>query len=303
MDVTADVAAIQKACKGFGTNEAALIRILAHRDGPTIDAIRRAYHHGGGLVKTLESETSGDFRTVLMATALGPVESNVFWVNRAVAGMGTDEDMLTDAIMGRTNADMATMNQLYQIRYGRSLETAVRSDLSMKTEDLFVMALKVQKPEEWVQPDMRAVANDVAVLYGATKGRLGTDETAVSGIMIRNNEAHLRAVCKEYTRAYGDITKMIRSEFSGHMRDAFLFLVEGALDKAKRDAMLLEAAMKGFGTKDDHLIMRVVRIHWDKRHLENVKLTYQNIYKKELSKRIRGETSGNYREMLLSLIQ
>lgn len=280
-----------------------MIRVLAHRDGPTIDAIRRAYHHGGGLIKTLESEASGDFRTVLVATALGPVESNVFWANRAVAGMGTDEDMLTEAIMGRTNADMATMNQLYQIRYGRSLETAVRSDLSMKTEDLFVMALKVQKPEEWVQPDMRAVANDVAVLYGATKGRLGTDETAVSGIMIRSNEAHLRAVCNEYTRVYGDITKMIRSEFSGHMRDAFLFLVEGVLDKAKRDAVLLEAAMKGFGTKDDHLIMRVVRIHWDKRHLENVKLTYQNLYKKELSKRIRGETSGNYREMLLSLIQ
>ncbi|KAI5857175.1 hypothetical protein BZA05DRAFT_387471 [Tricharina praecox] len=303
IDVTADVAAIQKACKGFGTDDAALIRVLASRDGPTIDAIRRGYHHSGGLIKTLEAETSGDFRTALVATALGPIESSVFMANRAVAGIGTDEAMLTEALMGRTNAEMASINQLYQVRYGRSLETAVRSDLSMKTEELFVMALKVQKPDEWVQPDMRAVANDVAVMFGATKARVGTDETSVSGIIIRSNEAHLRAVCKEYNRIHGDITKMIRSEFSGHMRDAFLYVIEGALDKAKRDADLLEAAMKGFGTKDDHLIMRVVRIHWNKRHLENVKLTYRNTYGKDLGKRIRGETSGHYRDMLLALIQ
>ncbi|KAF8243983.1 Annexin, partial [Wilcoxina mikolae CBS 423.85] len=293
INITPDVTAIHKACKGFGTDETALIKVLANRDGPTIDAIRRGYPYGD-LVKTLDKETSGDFRTILHATALGPLESLVFWAHRAVNGMGTNEDMLTEAIMGRSNYEISAMKTVFQQRYGRSLETAVKADLSMKTEELFVMALRAQKPEEWVQPNPQQVMSEVQAIYAATKGRLGTDETTVSGILTRCNEAQIRAIVYEYGRLHGDFSKMIKSEFSGHMRDAFLYLVEGATenDKATRDARLLEAAMKGFGTKDDLLIMRVVRIHWDKRHMANVKAAYRSLYGKDLSKRIRGETSG-----------
>ena len=57
------------------------------------------------------------------------------------------------------------------------------------------------------------------------------------------------------------------------------------------------------GTKDDLLIMRVVRIHWDRAHLENVKRAYQQMYKRDLIKRIHGETSGDYRSMLETLVR
>ena len=294
--------AIYRACRGFGTDEAALIRVLGRRDGATIDAIRASYRHGNGLIKTLSSETSGNFKTALIGTAYGPLDGIAFFAHRAISGAGTDEAMLTEQIMGRTNAELAAAKSAYQRMFGRSLESDVRGDLSMKTEELFVFALRGQRAEEWVPPNPADIAQQVSALYAATKGRLGTDETTVSGILTRANDNQLRAMIYEYGQLHGDMLRMIRSEFSGHMRDVFLYILEGAKDKAARDAALLEAAMKGFGTRDDHLIMRVVRCHWDRRHMEAVKTAYRNQFGKELSKRIRGETSGDYRDMLLEMV-
>ena len=55
------------------------------------------------------------------------------------------------------------------------------------------------------------------------------------------------------------------------MELALLQQLRTGTDKAMRDAMLLEDAMHGLGTKDHLLVNRVVRIHWDKNHLQQVK--------------------------------
>jgi annexin A7/11 len=255
------------------------------------------------LIRTLESETSKNFRTALVATALGPVESMVFWANRSMAGAGTNEDMMTEALLGRTNQEMATMKRMYQQKYGRSLESDVRGDLSFKTEQFFVMAINAQKPEEWIQPNPAQTAQDVQAIYAATRGRIGTDESTVLRIVTNCNEAWLRAIAQQFNALHGDVIAMIKSEFSGHMKDALVYLFKGALNKAERDAELLEATMKGIGTKDDLLIMRVVRIHWDRQHLANVKAAYRSLYRKELAARINGDTSGDYCRLLLQMVK
>lgn len=301
-DVSGDVSAIYKACKGFGTDDAALIRVLANRDGPTIEAIRRGYTTHGNLLRVLDKESSGNFKTVLISTTMGPAGAGAYWTHKAIAGAGTNDEMLTEAVMGRPNYEISEMKRLYQETYGRPMESDVTSDLSMKTKSLFAMALQCHKPDEGVLPDRMQVQGDVTALYAATTGRMGTDDTTVCQIFTRCNEQQLRSIAFEYAHLHGDLAKTIKSEFSGHMRDALVYILEGAVDKPKRDARLLEAAMAGFGTKDDLLIMRVVGIHWNQQHTQNVKSAYMMLFKKDLGKRIRGETSGSYRDMLLELI-
>jgi annexin A7/11 len=70
-----------------------------------------------------------------------------------------------------------------------------------------------------------------------------------------------------------------------------------------RDAMLLEDAMAGMGTKDALLTNRVVRMHWDRNHMQQVKGAFQHKYHKDLASRIRGETSGDYERLLIACIQ
>lgn len=84
------------------------------------------------------------------------------------------------------------------------------------------------------------------------------------------------------------------------MEQALLQQLRTGTDKAMRDALLLEDAMAGAGTKDHLLTNRVVRIHWDRNHLEQVKGAYHHRFKKSITQRIKGETSGDYERLLVA---
>ena len=86
------------------------------------------------------------------------------------------------------------------------------------------------------------------------------------------------------------------------MEDALLYQLRTGTDKAMRDAMLLEDAMSGAGTKDALLTNRVMRIHWDRNHMTQVKGAYQHKYHKSLVARIKGETSGDYEKLLVAAL-
>lgn len=87
------------------------------------------------------------------------------------------------------------------------------------------------------------------------------------------------------------------------MELALLHQLRTGTDKAMRDALLLEDAMAGMGTKDHLLVNRVVRVHWDRNHLAQVKGAYQHRFRTSLVQRIKGETSGDYEKLLCACIE
>jgi len=280
---------------------------LANRDGRQIDAIRIAFsqrHKGRSLVADLDSETSSNFKTVLHATALGPVESEAYWVHSSIKGAGTRESILTESIFGRTPYELHIMKACYQKAYHASMEKDVRGDLSFKTEKMFEMGMQeTGKMDSNMPPNQQVVTRDVQAIYAATSGQMGTDEMTVCNIFVHASASHLRSISADFSILYRkELRKVIASEFSYHMKDALLYILDGAVNMVERDARLLEDSMKGLGTKDNLLISRLVRIHWDKRHLSNVKTEYKRMFGKELVNRIKGETSGDYRDMLVALV-
>ena len=76
------------------------------------------------------------------------------------------------------------------------------------------------------------------------------------------------------------------------MEQALLLLVARATDRTMSDAISFEESMKGLGTKDELLIQRVVRVHWNHPHLEQVKRASQHKYGKDLVVRVKGEEKG-----------
>jgi annexin A7/11 len=86
------------------------------------------------------------------------------------------------------------------------------------------------------------------------------------------------------------------------MEDALLHQLRHAVDKYMHAATLLEDAMAGLGTKDHLLVSRVIRFHWDKNTLGQVKAAYQQRYRKSLASRIKGETSGDYERLMVACI-
>ena len=305
---TVDVDRIRKATKGFGTDEGALIATLVPLDAFQMDALERAFKAttGKDLLKTLEKETSGWFEAVLRAKVLGPVGYDVWLINRACDGAGTHEDLLNEVLLGRTNAEMYTLKQAYKATYNKDMEKVVEGELSFKTKRLFTMAMQGVRQEDNVPVDPHLVEADVRELYNAAKGA-GTDEIKICGILCQRSGPHLAAVAQRYQQQHRKpLSKMVLSEFSGHMEDALRFIAEGAENDGRgvtRDARLIEESMKGMGTKDERLICRVVRAHWNRARFEEVKRAYAATqHKKGLRNRVEGETSGDYKRMLVGLV-
>ncbi|KAL2019297.1 hypothetical protein VTK56DRAFT_9764 [Thermocarpiscus australiensis] len=301
----ADANALRSAMKGFGTNEKTLIRVLATKDPLQIATIRDAYLrlHRRDLVTDIKSETSGWLEAGLVALARGPLLNDVYLLHEAISGLGTKEKVLNDVLLGRSNADINAIKSEYQRTFHRRLEDDVRGDLSMKTERHFMIVLGAQRAEDAAPVVKAEIDRDVNDLYNATEGKIGTDEMKVCSILSTRNDNQIRAIAYEYQQKYArSLEDVIRKEFSGHMEEALLFQLRHGVDIYMHQAQLLEDAMAGAGTKDSLLVSRIVRFHWDRNHMANVRGAYEKRYRRSLASRIKSETSGDYERLLLACI-
>ncbi|GAW18155.1 hypothetical protein ANO14919_076290 [Xylariales sp. No.14919] len=304
-DAGPDAQALRAAMKGFGTNEKALIQVLANKDPLQVEAIKAAYSRlfNRNLEKDIKSETSSYFELGLVAIISGPLLHDVHLLHSAMDGPGTKEKVLNDVLLGRSNADMRAIKGMYQHTFNRSLEHDVKGDLSMKTERHFMIVLGACRAEDSAPVIPQAIDQDVMELYRATEGKMGTDEMLVCSILSTRNDNQIRAISRAYEQKFRrPLEEVIKSEFSGHMRDALLFQLRNAVDRFMHAATILEDAMAGMGTKDQLLVSRVVRYHWDRHALENIKGAYKQRYRKSLASRIRGETSGDYERLMVACV-
>jgi annexin A7/11 len=302
----------QKICVALekkGTDDQTLIRELAKLDPLQIAGLRKVYTSRitGDLEKDIHLKTSGDYRDSLQAIVQGPLLHDAYCIKRAIKGAGTNERMLNDALIGRSNADLRAIKAAYQQTFGKDMEAEVRDDLSMKTKDHFKKIMSATRNEESTPVYPQQTEQDVNALRGATEGRLGTDELLVCGMMTQRSDGQIRAIAQQYQQRFQTgLDTVIRKEFSGHMEEALLLQLARATDRAMSDAVQLEEAMKGAGTKDELLIQRVVRLHWDRQHLDQVKRAYAHRFKTPadgLVKRVRGETSGDYKRLLVACLE
>jgi len=291
--------------KGFGTDEAAMIRILSKPDPLQMALLRNTYTQriGRNLENDIHSETSSYFREGLLALVRGPLMQDVHNIHNAIKGAGTREAALNDSLLGRSNADMRAIKQAYHETYHKPMETDVKGDLSMKTERLFSMVMQATRNEESAPIIPADLDRDCNELHRATDSKLGTDQVKVCSILSQRADSQIRAIVQMYQQKYGaGLQKRLEKEFSGHMRDALLLMVNRAADPAMTEAELLEAAMKGMGTKDNLLVNRVIRNHWNPASKDQVKRAYAHRYKKDLVSRVKGEVSGDYQRLMIAVL-
>jgi len=93
-----------------------------------------------------------------------------------------------------------------------------------------------------------------------------------------------------------DLTKEIKSETSANFQRALLALL---MEPLEYDAWLLKDAIKGAGTNDTQLIEVLVTRQTE--HLKKVIARFQKDNNATLEEWIAGDTSGNYRDYLLTL--
>ena len=292
--------------KGFGTDENVLIRNLCHISPLELPVLKDTYHqrHKRNLEADINSETSSYFSLALSAILRGPLGHDVWCLKKALSGVGTKEGLLDDVLIGRSNADIKSITVAYQKFYSRSLEADVRADLSAKTERMYLMILAATRQEDSAPVVPQSVDADVHEIHRATEGKTGTEQITVCSILTNRSDGQIRAIAYAYEQKYRiPLETVIKKEFSGHMEAALTRMIRCGVDRAMLGAVMLEDCMKGPGTKDEQLVHRVVRLHWDRAHMSQVKGAYRVKYKRDLVGRIKGETSGDYERILVAMVE
>lgn len=280
--------------------------MLSKKDPVQINTIRTQYQQRfmKDLIQQLEKETSGYFEMGLVALARGPLHTDCYVLHRAMEGAGTKEVMLNDVLIGRSNADINAITVAYRQLFGKSLESDLRGDLSAATEQLFVMIVSARRQEDNAPVIPQQIDNDVTELQRAMGSGLNKDPVQTCQILTSRNDAQIRAICQTYQQKYAKpLPSVIKDRFRGHMEDALLLLLARANNRPLSDAEQLEAAMAGIGTKDELLVQRVVRVHWDRNYLQQVKTAYQQKYRKDLISRVKGETGGDYERLMVACLE
>lgn len=87
-------------------------------------------------------------------------------------------------------------------------------------------------------------------------------------------------------------------------------ILNGVINRPARDALLLQHAIKDIADRNredelryELLVSRLVRIHWDKLHLQRVKKEYWEKYRITLEDAIEGATKGDFREFMCELCE
>ncbi|KAG6844158.1 hypothetical protein H0H87_009366 [Tephrocybe sp. NHM501043] len=286
-DPRGDAERIRSATKGLGTADGMLIATLTPLTALQMQALANRFmsSYGLSLVSVLESETSYSFKFALRGLALGPLAWDVFLLRWGMKGIGSNESVLTELLIGRPMPDIHLLTQAYQYLENRNLTQDIKSELSMKTERMFVMALSSDRPPDSTPVDHAQVSRDVDALYKAGEGRnFGTDEMVFCDILINRTQPHITAMYSLPVLAYRANPKRDRNG-------------------VYRDTKLIYKAMQGMGTQDDKLVWRIVRAHWDKNRLEGIKATYFHRRQTTLVHRVDQETSGSYQKLLTELIE
>uniref|UniRef100_A0A3Q2XDS3 Annexin n=1 Tax=Hippocampus comes TaxID=109280 RepID=A0A3Q2XDS3_HIPCM len=300
-DPLKDVEVLRKAMKGFGTDEQAIIDLLGSRSNKQRVPLLRAYKtsYGKDLIKDLHSELSGDFRKLVMATLKSPAQFDASEIHSAIKGAGTDEACLIEILSSRSNAEIKEITRIYKTEYKKSMEDAISSDTSGHFRRLLI-SLAQGNRDERPNVDLSLAKQDAQALYAAGENKLGTDESKFNAILCARSKSHLATVFLEYQKMCGrDIEKSISREMSGDLESGMLAVVKCIKNTPAYFAERLYKAMKGAGTKDTTLIrIMVSRSEVD---MLDIRQEYVKNYGKSLYTDISGDTSGDYKKLLLKL--
>ncbi|KAK3522094.1 hypothetical protein QTP70_025277 [Hemibagrus guttatus] len=323
-DAEIDAEKLRVAMKGTGTDEATIISILSHRTIAQRQKIKEAYKVsvGKNLEDDIKSELTGNFEKVVCGLLMTAPVYDAYELRNAIKGAGTDEACLIDILASRTNAEMKALTATYkkdmpfdmQMKHGSvflfnqlvmmaEYDRDLEDDISGDTSGMFkrvLVSLATAGRDESTKVDEALAKQDAKEIFEAGEARWGTDEVKFLTILCVRNRNHLLRVFQEYQQISGrDIEDSIKREMSGCLEDVFLAIVKCIRSKPAFFAERLYKSMKGLGTTDSILIrVMVARAEID---MIDIKAEFLKMYGKTLNSFIKGDTSGDYRKILLEL--
>jgi len=293
-DPKADAAVLHKAFKGAGTDEDAVISVLAHRTKHELELIDHEYRtqssSGTTLQHALEKELSGSFRDLAVSVVTPVLELKKRCLKQATKGAGTRESTLIDVLCQSTNEEIA------EIAKDADIYKNVMDDVSGDFKKVLVHMFRAERPYGPIPIEKAAELEHT--FYKAGEGKIGTDENKYIDVITRNSLQALHQVDEIYKSKHKHgLIKAVESETSGDFKSSLIALLKPH-DEYFADR--LYHAIAGLGT-DERVLIYVFSVS-TKDDVHRIAQIYQEKRKESLESAIKGDTSFNFKKFLIQLL-
>uniref|UniRef100_A0A8C2GBG8 Annexin n=1 Tax=Cyprinus carpio TaxID=7962 RepID=A0A8C2GBG8_CYPCA len=293
-----DAEVLRKAMKGIGTDEDAILMLLAARSNVQRQEIKAAYKKAFGkdLVKDLRSELGGKLEDLIVALMFPSTIYDAHELHKAIKGVGTEDQVLIEILASRTCDEMKDIAKAYKKEYGSKLEKDIMGDTSGHYQRLLLILAQV------LVANLRSVCSLIVFqeLFAAGEEKFGTDEDKFINILGNRSAEHLRRVFDAYKKIAGcDIEESIKDECTGNLEALLLAVVKCAKSVPGYFAESVRESMRRAGTDDETLIR--IMVSRSERDMLDVRAMYKKKYGESLYSTIQEDTEGDYQKALLYL--
>ncbi|KAL4291941.1 hypothetical protein GQ457_14G018560 [Hibiscus cannabinus] len=278
VSIAADAEALYKACKGWGTDEKAIIQVLGRRNAGQRRLIRFAYQelYKEDLIRRLEKELTegsvsldiGSGRSRCSVSPFGAKE-----IDRPTPGAG--RNLLHQILRGAL---------VYKKSLSRSLLIGLASAIRYEGEEINKTVAK----------------SEAKLLHEAIKDKkLNNDE--VIRILTTRSKLQLQLIFNLHREEQGtSITKNLPNKSKDEFLATLRITVRCLKDPKKYFEKVLRDSMQRLGTDEDALT-RVIVTRAEK-DLKEIKELYYKRNNVRLDEAVDKDTRGDYKDMLLTLL-
>ncbi|KAL9596053.1 MAG: hypothetical protein Q9219_006069 [cf. Caloplaca sp. 3 TL-2023] len=310
-DPEPDALALAAALKHSTPDAGPVIRILPQLSEDHILELRTEYKKhikvsgkGINIAKHIKLKVPGNLGKAAYAVALGRWESEAHWANFWYQSNSSRRELLIESLMGRTNSEIVKIKDAFSDkRYNDSLEKCMQTELKKdKFRNAILLALEEKRMSDNERLDIQLVRRDTQELYKALTSKEG-GETAMINIIVVRSDNHLREVLKTFEASYRkNFAREMIQKSRNLVGETLAHILNGVLNRPVRDALLLHQAINETSKdRTELLVSRLVRFHWEPKHLEKVKLEYGRKYGRRLEHDVHEGTRGDWGEFCLGL--
>ena len=255
---------------------------------------------GHDLIDDIEKYMSGDLKSTLMALYRDPVEYDAYLLYKAMKGIGSDKDVISEIICFRNFNRLSKIREKFKEMYKKDLVSELKDETSGDYQKSILYMLQNERNKN-SSPNVENCRKIAEEIYNAGENKIGTNESVFTKYFTSLSPQELQLVSKEYHKHYKKIiTEVIKSEFSGNEQKLFLDIFYGLFNPSEYYARKIHDSVDGIGTADDQLIRCIVSRCED--DMDLIKRYFKQIFNKNMIERISEDISGDYKKLIEGLI-
>ncbi|PKA67007.1 Annexin D3 [Apostasia shenzhenica] len=297
---------LRKAFEGWGTDKKAIIEVLGHRDSRHRAAIARCYSllYNESLLERLHSELSGDFGRAVTLWTENPSERDAKLAHEAIKRKG-DRDIciILEIACSSSPEHLIAVRKSYCSLFHSSLEEDIESYFACQQQlKQFLASVVSSYRYDGDHVDKQLAKSEAKKLFDAVRGKQPCHKDVVR-ILGTRSKAHLKFAFKYYKEEYGiSIEEDIECNSSDDKKLTSIMRVAITCLEypEKHFAEVAKNSIVGLGTDEESLTGTIVtRAEID---MKLIKEEYKRRYNTTLKDDVIGDTSGYYKDFLLTLL-